>query len=177
MGSQGRAVETMVGAVTPAFWRARRVLVTGHTGFKGAWLLMMLRELGAHVHGFALAPPTEPSLYTLIGGDALSTDHRGDIRDLAALEAAMQAAQPEIVVHLAAQSLVRASYDDPVGTYATNVMGTVHLMDACRRAPGLRAIVIVTSDKCYDNKGWVWGLPRDRSDGRRGPLFKQQGRV
>jgi CDP-glucose 4,6-dehydratase len=139
------------------FWRGRRVFVTGHTGFKGAWLLLMLQELGAEVHGFALPPPTEPSMFALLGLDAICQHHEGDIRDLAVLERAMQAADPEVVIHMAAQPLVRASYDIPVETYAVNVMGTVHVLDACRRMPRLKSIVAITTDKCYDNVGWVWG--------------------
>lgn len=140
-----------------AFWRGRRVLVTGHTGFKGSWLLLMLRELGAEVHGFSLPPPTEPSMFDLLDLHSACIHGTGDVRDFGALNAAIQQARPEVVLHLAAQPLVRASYDSPVETYATNVMGTVHLLEACRNAPGLKAIVIVTTDKCYENVGWVWG--------------------
>lgn len=140
-----------------AFWAGRRVFVTGHTGFKGSWLVLMLRELGAEVHGFALAPPTEPSMFALLGIEALCRHAQGDIRDLPALETAMRDADPEVVIHMAAQPLVRASYDIPVETYAVNVMGTVHVLDACRRMPNLKAIVAITTDKCYDNVGWVWG--------------------
>jgi CDP-glucose 4,6-dehydratase len=143
--------------VNRAFWTGRRVFVTGHTGFKGSWLLLMLRELGAEVHGFSLEPPTSPSMFDLLRLDTLCTHHVGDIRDLAKIEAAMQAARPEIVLHMAAQSLVRTSYSNPVETYAVNLMGTVNLMDACRRVEELRAAVIVTTDKCYENKGWTWG--------------------
>lgn len=144
-------------AVNRAFWRGRRVFVTGHTGFKGSWLLLLLRELGAEVHGFALPPPIDPSMFALLGLEDACRHQEGDIRDMPALEAAMQAADPEILLHLAAQPLVRASYDDPVATYATNVMGTVHVLDACRRMPRLKAVVAVTTDKCYDNVGWEWG--------------------
>jgi CDP-glucose 4,6-dehydratase len=139
------------------FWRGRRVFVTGHTGFKGSWLLLLLREMGAEVHAFALTPPTEPSLFGLLGLESACTHRIGDIRDQADLTQAMQAADPEVVLHLAAQPLVRASYVDPVGTYATNVMGTVHVLDACRTLANLRSIVVVTTDKCYQNEGWVWG--------------------
>jgi CDP-glucose 4,6-dehydratase len=147
----------------PAFWHGRRVLVTGHTGFKGAWLTLWLRELGAHVHGFALGPPTQPSLYELAGlAAAIARDTRGDLRDAAAVGDCLATAQPEIVFHLAAQSLVRASYAEPATTFATNVQGTVHLLDAIRRCNAVRAAVIVTSDKCYQNHGQ--GLPYRESD-------------
>ncbi len=150
-----RAVEAL--GLNRAFWRGRRVFVTGHTGFKGAWLLLLLHELGAQVHGFALSPPTEPNMFELLELDKLCEHAIGDIRDLALLEEALVRAQPEIVLHMAAQSLVRASYDNPVETYAVNVMGTVNLLDACRRAVGLKAVVVVTTDKCYENFGWIWG--------------------
>jgi CDP-glucose 4,6-dehydratase len=143
--------------VNRSFWAGRRVFLTGHTGFKGAWLTLMLRELGAQVHGFALPPPTEPSMFALLGLAYACQHHVGDIRDLSALEGAMRAANPEIVIHMAAQSLVRTSYDSPVETYAVNVMGTVHVLDACRRMPQLKAIVAITTDKCYENVGWDWG--------------------
>lgn len=140
-----------------SFWRDRRVFLTGHTGFKGAWLLLLLRELGAEVHGFSLTPPTEPSLFALLGLEGYCSHRQGDIRDLAAIEAAIAEARPEVVIHMAAQSLVRTSYHDPVETYAVNLMGTVNIMDACRRAADLRAAVMVTTDKCYENLGWTWG--------------------
>lgn len=133
------------------------MFITGHTGFKGAWLSSMLLELGASPSGYSLAPPTSPALFDQLGlADRM--DHVvGDIRDQAALEAAMQAADPEVVIHMAAQPLVRSSYSAPVETYATNVMGTVHVLEACRSQPSLRSIVVVTTDKCYENKGWTWG--------------------
>lgn len=140
-------------APDPEFWRGRRVLVTGHTGFKGSWLALWLEILGAEVRGFALAPATEPSLFVLAGLED-SLDHRlGDVRDLAALQAAVAGFRPEIIFHLAAQSLVRASYRAPVETFATNVMGTVHLLEAVRQVGGVGATLIVTSDKCYEENG------------------------
>lgn len=143
--------------MTPKFWEGRRVFVTGHTGFKGSWALGLLHELGAKVTGFSLDPPTKPCLFDLIDGAALCNDNRGDIRDQDALTRAIAKAKPEIVLHMAAQPLVRESYVTPVETYATNVMGTVHLLEACRVVPGVKAIVVVTTDKCYENNGWVWG--------------------
>lgn len=156
-------------------WQGRRVFVTGHTGFKGSWLALWLAQLGADVTGFALAPPSDPSLFGQARVADRVRDIRGDIRDLPALEAAMAAARPEIVFHLAAQPLVRASYDDPVGTYATNVMGTVHLLDACRRVAGVRAVVCVTSDKCYDNREWVWPYRENDPLGGHDPYSSSKG--
>jgi CDP-glucose 4,6-dehydratase len=137
---------------TPEFWRGKRVLVTGHTGFKGGWLAHWLLGLGADVSGLALAPDTAPNLFEASRlGDRLGST-LGDIRDLAGLTRTLRAAAPDIVFHLAAQSLVRRSYTDPVGTYATNVMGTLHLLEAVRATDGVRVIVNVTSDKCYLNR-------------------------
>lgn len=162
-----RQVENLV--ISSAFWLGRRIFVTGHTGFKGAWLSLMLSRLNARATGFALAPPTQPDLFTLAGAGAAIEDRRGDIRDAEALAQAMQAAEPEIVIHMAAQSLVRASYDDPAGTYATNVMGVVNVLEAARRTASVRLALVVTSDKCYDNPGWVWGFRESDALGGRDP--------
>ncbi len=148
MGQRQSAVEEVV---TPKFWAGKKVFVTGHTGFKGSWLALWLTALGARVSGYALKPPSIPSLWALVEARSGIASTIADIRDLDALSKAIGAFQPEIVFHLAAQSLVRPSYDDPVGTYATNVMGTLHLLEAVRRAGGVRAVVNVTSDKCYEN--------------------------
>ena len=139
-------VELFGGAYT-----GRRVLVTGDTGFKGSWLCAWLSDLGANVAGYALAPPTTPSLFDLIGLDGEVAHVAGDVRDLAALSAAIAVCRPEIVFHLAAQPLVRPSYDDPRGTFETNVMGVVNLLEAVRVCPSVRVVVNVTSDKCYEN--------------------------
>ncbi|MBA3817901.1 MAG: CDP-glucose 4,6-dehydratase [Deltaproteobacteria bacterium] len=150
-----------------AFWRGRSVLVTGHTGFKGSWLALWLQQLGARVTGYALAPPTEPSLFAQARVADGMTSIMADVRDLGRLTDSVGSAAPEIVLHLAAQSLVRASYEQPVDTYATNVMGTVHLLEAARQVPSVRAVVIVTTDKCYENREWLWGYrERDRLGGR-----------
>jgi len=155
VGQSGRSVAGL--GMNSAFWKGRRVFVTGHTGFKGSWLLLMLRELGAEVSGYSLAPPTAPSMFELLGLEDCCRHTVGDVRDLAALDLCLREAAPEVVLHLAAQPLVRASYEEPVETYAVNVMGTVHLLDSCRRAPEVRSIVAVTTDKCYENVGWTWG--------------------
>ncbi len=151
------------------FWRGKRVLLTGHTGFKGSWLSLWLHSLGAHVTGYALQPPTTPSLFEIAHvGDGLRSGI-GDIRNLPRLARTMQAAEPEIVFHLAAQPLVLQSYTDPVGTYATNVMGTVHLLEAVRQCRSVRAVVNVTTDKCYHNREWLWGYREDDRLGGRDP--------
>lgn len=152
MAGQPRTLESLVTAAHA--WNGRRVLITGHTGFKGAWLTLWLREKGAEVYGYALDPPTEPSLFNDARiGAALAGDTRADIRDLAAFEQTLRRVQPEVVFHLAAQSLVRLSYATPVDTFGVNVMGTVNVLRAVLRAGSVRAAVIVTSDKCYENLG------------------------
>jgi CDP-glucose 4,6-dehydratase len=145
------------GVVSPRarLWQGRRVLVTGHTGFKGSWLSIWLDALGAEVTGLSL-PPTVPSLYRQSGLDGLIESRFGDIGDYQLTQRLVAAAAPEVVFHLAAQSLVGPSYQDPVGTYRTNVMGTLHLLEACRTVSSLRAVLVVTSDKCYENREWVW---------------------
>ncbi|MCE1236226.1 MAG: CDP-glucose 4,6-dehydratase [Hyphomicrobiales bacterium] len=161
--------------MTPDFWRGRRVFLTGHTGFKGAWLTLWLHAMGAEVYGYALDAPTTPSLWDLADVGAVCRDHRGDVRDLEAVTAAMQAFDPQIVFHLAAQSLVRPSYAAPVETYATNVMGTIHVLEAARRCAVLRAVVVVTSDKCYENREWVWGYREIDPLGGHDPYSSSKG--
>ena len=161
--------------VDAAFWRDKRVLLTGHTGFKGSWLSLWLQSLGAEVAGLALPPPTEPSLYSEARVEAGMLSTIGDIRDLGTVRATMDAFKPEIVLHLAAQPLVRQSYADPVETYATNVMGTVHVLEAARHAGSVRCVVCVTTDKCYENREWEWGYREDEPMGGHDPYSNSKG--
>lgn len=154
-------------------YHGRKVLVTGHTGFKGSWLSYWLKRLGAEVVGFALEAPTEPSHFALL--DLKMTSVIGDIRDRDALERVFAEHRPEIVFHLAAQPLVRLSYDDPVTTYETNVMGTMNVLETCRKTDSVKAIVNVTSDKCYDNKEWVWGYRENDAMGGYDPYSSSKG--
>lgn len=160
----------MIAQPQPSFWSGKRVLLTGHTGFKGSWLSLWLQAMGASVHGFALDPPTAPAMFTEAHvADGLAAHAIGDVRDAAALQRAALAARPEIVFHLAAQPLVRESYRAPVETYATNVMGAVHLCEAIRQVGTARVVVAITSDKCYENKEWVWPYREDDPLGGRDP--------
>ena len=145
------ALESVVMQPSASFWHGKRVLLTGHTGFKGAWLALWLQRLGADVTGVALTPPTSPNLFELAKVASSMHSHVCDIRDAQALATLVRHAQPEIVLHLAAQALVRASYRDPIQTFSTNVMGTAHLLDALRGVDGTRVAVMVTTDKVYRN--------------------------
>ena len=143
--------------VNSNFWPDKRVFITGHTGFKGGWLSLWLQAMGAEVHGYALNPPTEPNLFTLAKvGTGMISSEIADIRDANKLRHVMQTVCPDIVFHLAAQPLMRYSYAQPAETYAVNVMGTVHLFEAIRATPSVKAVVNVTTDKCYENREWVW---------------------
>jgi len=139
-----------------SFWQDRRIFLTGHTGFKGSWLSLWLQQMGAKVAGYALAPHTTPNLFTAANVAGRMTSTIGDLGDVTALKTALANHRPEIVFHLAAQSLVRLSYQDPIGTYETNTLGTARLLEAVRSCDSVRAVVIVTTDKCYENKEWVW---------------------
>ena len=158
-----------------AFWRGKRVLLTGHTGFKGSWLALWLQSMGAQVVGYALTPPTSLSLFEIADVGSGMTSIIGDIRDLAHLRAVFAEHQPEIVIHMAAQALVRHSYVEPVETYSTNVMGTVNLLEAVRGAGCVKAVVNVTSDKCYENREWVWGYRENEAMGGFDPYSNSKG--
>ena len=162
-------------AVNPAFWHGKRVFLTGHTGFKGGWLSLWLQHLGVSLTGYALPPPTQPCLFDLTDVALGMTSVIGDIRDSHALARAMQQAEPEIVIHMAAQPLVRRSYANPVETYSTNVMGTVHLLEAVRQCPTVHAVVNVTTDKCYENKEWVWAYRENEPMGGYDPYSNSKG--
>lgn len=143
--------------MNPEFWRHRRVFLTGHTGFKGGWLALWMQSMGAEVHGYALNPQAEPNFFSVARiEEGMATSTMADIRDTAGLAAALLAAAPEIVLHSAAQPLVRYSYAEPLETYAINVMGTVNLLEAVRSTPSVRAVVNITTDKCYENREWTW---------------------
>ena len=159
----------------PAFWCGKRVLITGHTGFKGSWLSLWLQQSGADVSGFALEPPTHPNLYELASVESGMHSTHGDVRDLDALCRAIESNGPEIVFHLAAQSLVRESYAEPVATFATNVMGTVNVLEAVRRNACVRVVVLVTSDKCYENREWLWGYRENEPMGGHDPYSASKG--
>ena len=156
----------MVSMDLKRFYLGKRVMVTGHTGFKGAWLCTLLKQFGSEVTGFALNPPTDPSLYHLANVSDGMNSIIGDIRDFESLKSVFEQSKPEIVFHLAAQPLVRESYQDPRGTYETNVMGTVNVLECVRRSDSVRTLVNVTTDKVYENREWVWGYrENERLDG------------
>lgn len=157
------------------FWLGRRVFLTGHTGFKGGWMSLWLQSLGAKVHGFALAPEPMPNLFEVAHVAEGMVSEFGDIRDARRLTAALQRARPEIVIHMAAQPLVRRSYIDPVETYSTNVMGLVNLLEAVRQTEGVHAVVNVTSDKCYENREWIWGYREHDAMGGHDPYSSSKG--
>ena len=167
-------MEKMV--IDPQFWQGKRVFLTGHTGFKGAWLALWLQHYGAQVYGYSLPPPTPRNLYQQAGIAAgLAGETIADIRDHAALCAALQQAQPEIVLHLAAQAIVLESYRDPLETFSSNIMGTATLLQAIRSIDTVRAVVIVTSDKCYENREWVWGYRETDPMGGYDPYSASKG--
>ncbi|QKY11238.1 CDP-glucose 4,6-dehydratase [Janthinobacterium lividum] len=158
-----------------AFWHGKRVFLTGHTGFKGGWLSLWLQQLGADVTGYALDAPTSPSLFEAASVARGMRSIIGDVRDGDAVKRAMAVARPDIVIHMAAQPLVRYSYVNPVETYSTNVMGVVNLLEAVRATPGVRAVVNVTSDKCYENREWPWGYRENEAMGGYDPYSNSKG--
>jgi CDP-glucose 4,6-dehydratase len=164
-----------IGKVNPDFWKGKRVFITGHTGFKGSWLSLWLQQMGAEVKGFSLEPSTTPSLFEV----AKVADHMqseiGDIRDLTKLSQSIVSFNPDILLHLAAQPLVRYSYREPVETYSTNVMGTVNVLEASRQANNLKTIVIITTDKCYENREWEWGYRENEPMGGYDPYSNSKG--
>lgn len=164
--------------MTPEFleaFRGKRVLVTGHTGFKGSWLSLWLERLGADVAGYSLAPPTSPAMFDLCGIDEGIRHRIGDIRDLAAMTQFVRETRPDIVFHLAAQPIVRQSYDDPLDTVTTNIVGTANLLEAVRALGSPCAVVVVTSDKCYENRDWIWGYREDDPMGGHDPYSMSKG--
>lgn len=158
-----------------SIWQGRRVLVTGHTGFKGAWLCLWLREIGAEVFGYSLPPPTNPSLYELADVGAGITETLDDVRDFERLSSVFQSWRPEIVIHMAAQSLVREAYKDPLATLQTNVMGTANLLQAVRLCDETRVVLVVTSDKSYENREWIWGYRETDPMGGFDPYSSSKG--
>jgi len=165
----------MVQTMNIDFWKGKRVFLTGHTGFKGGWMSLWLQEMGAIVKGYSLSPPTVPSLYVEADIGLGMESEISDIRDFQTLFKSIDAFKPEIVFHMAAQPLVRLSYDIPIDTYSTNVMGTVHLLEACRKVSGVRAIVNITSDKCYENQEWAWGYRENEPMGGYDPYSNSKG--
>lgn len=161
--------------ISQAFWQNKKVFLTGHTGFKGGWLSLWLQKMGAEVKGYALDAPTSPNLFEVAAVGSEMHSEIGDIRDSERLYRSILEFKPEIVIHMAAQPLVRLSYKEPIETYATNVMGTVHLLDAVRRVGGVKAVVNVTSDKCYENKEWHWGYRENEPKGGFDPYSNSKG--
>lgn len=172
MENMGIAQKSMI---DKSFWQHKKVFITGHTGFKGSWLSLWLHLLGAEITGYALNPPTDPSLFKLCKVDELLRSITADVRDSKLLKEAMHESNPEIVFHMAAQPLVRESYRDPVNTYSTNVMGTVNLFEAVRECKSVKTVINVTTDKCYENKEWIWGYRENDSMGGNDPYSSSKG--
>ena len=158
-----------------SFWQGRRVFLTGHTGFKGSWLSLWLNALGAEVTGFALDPPAQPNLFEQARVASVIRSIRGDIRDFPHLKGAISECAPDVVIHMAAQSVVRRGYEDPIENYSSNVMGTVHVLDVVRQLKRPCVVVNVTSDKCYSNQEWVWGYRENEPMGGRDPYSNSKG--
>lgn len=165
----------MTGKINKKFWEGKRVFVTGHTGFKGSWMALLLQSMNSIVKGYALEPPTTPALFEEARVSENMESEIGDIRDQSLLKKSMIGFNPDIVIHMAAQPLVRLSYAEPIETYMTNVMGTAHVMEAARSCPNLRALVVITTDKCYENKEWLWGYREDEPMGGYDPYSSSKG--
>lgn len=168
-------MEKINGKVTPEFWKNKRVFLTGHTGFKGSWLSLWLQDMGATVKGYALKPYTSPNLFSVANVAEHMDSEIGDIRNLEAISKSMSRFNPDILIHMAAQPLVRQSYKDPVETYSTNVMGSVNVYEAARQCPNLKAIVSITTDKCYENREWEWGYRENEPMGGHDPYSSSKG--
>lgn len=168
-------MEGLEGDVNSSFWKDKRVFLTGHTGFKGSWLSIWLQSMGAIVKGYALEPPTNPSLFIEAKVANGMESEIGDVRNLDTLSRSMIEFNPELLIHMAAQPLVRLSYEEPVETYATNVMGTVNVLEAARSCSDLKAIVSVTTDKCYENNEWPWGYRENEPMGGHDPYSNSKG--
>jgi CDP-glucose 4,6-dehydratase len=164
-----------VGIVNPSFWKNRKVLITGHTGFKGAWLTLWLQKLGAKVVGFSKGKVGTPNLFDIIDWDSSFVNIVGDIRDISAVDKVISDYKPEIIFHLAAQSLVRFSYEDPLETFSSNVMGTVNVLDSARRSSSVQSVINVTSDKCYENKEWAYAYRENDAFGGKDPYSASKG--
>ena len=169
------SLEISKGKVDSSFWKDKKVFLTGHTGFKGSWLSLWLQNMGAVVKGYSLVVNTEPALFTQANVAAEMESEIGDIRNLEQLTKSMVSFSPDILIHMAAQPLVRLSYQEPVDTYTTNVIGTVNVLEAARKCPNLKAIVSVTTDKCYENKEWDWGYREIESMGGHDPYSSSKG--
>lgn len=161
--------------MNPSFWKGKKVFITGHTGFKGGWLSLWLQEMGAIVKGYSLPAPTTPSLFEEAKVWSGISTEEGDIRDFTHLREVIHNFKPEIVFHMAAQPLVRLSYHEPMETYSTNVMGTVYLLEAVKQVGGVKAVVNITSDKCYENREWVWGYRENEAMGGYDPYSNSKG--
>jgi CDP-glucose 4,6-dehydratase len=168
-------MEGLKGKVNPSFWSGKKVFLTGHTGFKGSWLSLWLQMMGADLKGYSLVPNTSPNLYTKAKVFENMESEIGDIRDLSSISKSMQDFNPDILIHMAAQPLVRLSYQEPVETFSTNVMGTVNVLEAARNCSNLKSIVSVTTDKCYENKEWEWGYRENEPMGGHDPYSSSKG--
>lgn len=175
MANRFSPLESLVVMASKRFWQGKRVLITGHTGFKGSWLSLWLQSLGAKVCGVALDPPTEPSLFKEANVEQDMESIIADIRDLDSVQNVFQNFKPEIIFHMAAQPLVRHSYENPIETYSTNVLGTVNVLEAARHSKTAKAIINITTDKCYENREWVWGYREEEPMGGHDPYSSSKG--